>query len=286
MIEDMGFQVDPGLELDGFDVDEPEAVEFPLPGPPPTRPLPTPPISQKRSRPRSAMRQKPAPVSHTVAPASVPPRKFPPPRTSSLVSVHVPPTRFPPPAPPAKSPNRLSQLPPPVQLPQRRYSDEVSPRTVPRTGSPNKSLRPGSPVPRPISPRREPEPRRRTPEIPQVAPSERTTTTPVPSRKERQSETPVPDFFPTPFEFERCDTPAPDRNSISRVPTTSFYIERESTEPLKPKRRTLTRAASFKFGEGLQGYSLARTSSLLYTELSDALKELQRTIGAASVEVH
>jgi hypothetical protein len=266
MIEALGFQVDPGLEQDGFDVDVPEeAEEFPLPQPPPTAPLPPlpiptsrPPIPPRRMRPKSAMRQMPAPEK--LAPKSIP----------------LPPSKFPAPAPPRKSPNRLSQLPPPVKLPQRRFSDEVSPKTIPRNTSPHHIPRPDSPVPRTVSPRREPEPRRRTPDIVSFPPI-----APIPSRAPRELEN------PSPFVFERCDTPqVPDLPILNPRPSVSFHIERKTTPPLNTKRRTLTRAASFKFGEGLQSYSLARTSSLIYAELSDALKDLQRTIGAAAVEVH
>jgi hypothetical protein len=92
---------------------------------------------------------------------------------------------------------------------------------------------------------------------------------------------------PTPFEHR--DTPLPDPEPLSRKPAqinSSTKVQRDNTPPLNTKRRSLVRAASFKFGEGLHNYSLARTSSLLYAELSDALKDLQRTIGTTAVEVH
>jgi hypothetical protein len=92
---------------------------------------------------------------------------------------------------------------------------------------------------------------------------------------------------PTPFEHR--DTPLPDPEPLLRTPAqinSSTKVKPDITPPLNTKRRSFVRTASFKFGEGLNSYSLARTSSLLYAELSDALKDLQRTIGSTAVEVH
>jgi hypothetical protein len=85
--------------------------------------------------------------------------------------------------------------------------------------------------------------------------------------------------------------PAPKPAVPQRSPLrTSIYVEERdehtSTAPLNTKRRSLKRTVSFRFGEGLQSSTISRTSTLIYAELSDALKDLQRTIGAATVEVH
>lgn len=234
------------------------------PAPPPTAPLPIPPRRLSRQK---VIRAKPSsPASRTTKPASP-----------------IPATRFPPPQPlsPArKTTKRQSQL-PPVTVPSRKYSEEISPRTIPP--SPGRPPRASSPVPRNISPRREiqTEPRRRTPDIPEKEV--------LPVLPFRRQPSPIKDQEP----IDRCSTPmpAPKPTVPQRSPLrTSIYVEQRDepppTQPLNMKRRSLKRSVSFRFGEGLQSSRISRTSTLIYAELSDALKDLQRTIGAATVEVH
>lgn len=248
------------------------------PLPPPTVPLPTPP--QTLSPPNDIPRPKSA---------------SPPPRKAIPAPSAAPPTLFPPPIPPRKSSNRLSQPPPPVSVPSRRYSDELSPKSLPM--SPTKRTRSASPVPQSLSPRREmiTEPRRRIPELSSSPPrsetlppepenealpvlpyrrkSSKVSTTGTPSEQSSRSMTPVPESKPA----------IPQRSPLR----TSIYAPRSETPPLNTiKRSSLKRSVSFRFGEGLQSSALSRTSTLIYAELSDALKDLQRTIGAATVEVH
>jgi hypothetical protein len=238
-----------------------------VPAPPPTAPLPIPP--RRLSRQKTLVRGKPpSPVSRKNKPTSpIPATRFPAPVPAPL-------------SPPRKATKRQSQL-PPVTVPSRKYSEEISPRTVPL--SPGRPPRASSPVPRNISPRREvqTEPRRRTPDLP-----EKETLPVLPFRRQ-------PSSSKNQDPIDRCSTPmpAPKPAVPQRSPLrTSIYVEQRdkhtSTAPLNTKRRSLKRSVSFRFGEGLQSSTISRTSTLIYAELSDALKDLQRTIGAATVEVH
>lgn len=183
----------------------------------------------------------------------------------------VPESRFPPPIPPRKSSNRLSPLPPPVSMSQRRYSDEVSPRTIPH--SPIRLSRPASPLPPALSPCRKSFDKADKQDLP-VAPFRRVKFQDVDSALSDTS--------------TRCETPLlEDKPALPhRSPLRMSTYEQRDTEPLNPKRRSLQRSVSFRFGEGINGSGLSRTSSLICSELSDALIELQRAIGAAAVEVH
>lgn len=250
-IEDMGFQIDAPQNSDESERTGSDTIPKPSPSPPPTMSLPTPP---RRSSPKPSIRSKSSsPSGRKVNPAQP-----------------VVPTKFPPPIPPRKSSHRNSQLPPPVAISSRRYSDEVSPKTVPL--SPVRSTRTASPVPRNISPRRDTSPEKPETEGLPVLPFRR-------AKLETQEIMGV----------ERCDTslaepiPAYPQRSPLR---SSIVKEVQATPPLMPKRGSIKRSVSFRFGEGLQNSTLSRTSSLICHELSDALKDLQRTIGAATLEVH
>jgi hypothetical protein len=249
-IEDTGFQIDAPQNSDESERGS-DTIPNPSPSPPPTMPLPTPP---KRSSAKSSTRSKSlSPSGRKINPTPV-----------------VLPSKIPPPIPPRKSSHRNSQLPPPVAVPSRRYSDEVSPKTVPL--SPVRSARPASPVPRNISPRRDTSPEKPETEGLPVLPYRRV--------KFETQETEA---------GERCDTPLPTPKPPypQRSPLRSSIVkEVEATPPLMPKRGSIKRSVSFRFGEGLQNSTLSRTSSLICHELSDALKDLQRTIGAATLEVH
>ena len=258
-IEEMGFPT----ESDTKQID-PKHVPKP-PSSPPTCALPTPP---KQSHSKTTARSKSS---------SPPTRKVKP-------SASVPITKFPPPIPPRKSSNRLSLTPPPSS---HRYSDELSPTSIPKSPLRNTPI---SPVPRTVSPRREATPPL-TPkdesldtveaEILPVLPYRRVKIeTPEPAKPEpvSRSETPIPNRKPP------VPQRSPRRPSISNADRTQLEV----TQPLKVSRNGLKRSVSFRFGEGLQSSRLSRTSSMICSELSDALKDLQRTIGAASVavEVH
>jgi hypothetical protein len=252
-VEDMGFNINVKLDSNESEQNETDNIPKASPIPPPTIPLPIPP---KHLPAKSTVRSKSSsPSGRKVKPSTKSP---------------VPLTKFPPPIPPRKSSHRNSQLPPPVAVSSRRYSDEISPKTVPL--SPVRPARPASPAPRNISPRRE-----KTPEMQETA------------------ELPVLPFRRVTFQtqepavIERSETPLPELKSAyaQRSPLhSSIAREIESTVPLMPKRGPIKRSVSFRFGEGLQNSTISRTSSLICHELSDALKDLQRTIGAATVEVH
>jgi len=258
-IEDMGFPT----ESDTKQLDPKHVVK--PPSSPPTCALPTPP---KQSHSKITVRSK------SSSPST---RKIKP-------SEPAPATKFPPPIPPRKSSNRLSLTPPPLS---RRYSDEISPTSIPK--SPLKKT-PISPVPRAVSPRRETTPpltpKDESLDISQgeslpVLPYRRvkfdTLEPPKPEPVER-SETPTPNLKP----------PVPQRSPRRPSLSNADRAHLEITQPLKVSRSGLKRSVSFRFGEGLQSSRLSRTSSMICSELSDALKDLQRTIGAASVavEVH
>jgi len=251
------------------------------PPPPPTAPLPSPPTAHI-----SSPKQKAARPAHKNAS---------PPRKAAPALSAIPPTQFPPPIPPRKASNRLSQSLPPVSVHSRRYSDELSPKSIPL--SPSKRMRSASPVPQSLSPRREtpPEQRGRSTDI--HSPPSRSET-PAPEvdleelpvlpyrRKSSKASSPMTEIE----QNNRSTTPMPDSKPAipERSPLrTSIYAPRSETPPLKTVKRTpLKRSVSFRFADGLQSSALSRTSTLIYAELSDALKELQRTIGAATVEVH
>jgi hypothetical protein len=50
----------------------------------------------------------------------------------------------------------------------------------------------------------------------------------------------------------------------------------------------MRRTTSFRYGEGLHENRLSRSSEVIYSELTEALNDLQRTLQGASaaVEVH
>jgi hypothetical protein len=256
IMEDMGFKDHVPLN--------PHHTYPARPAPPPTAPLPIPP--RRLSKQKVTFRTNSSPKSKKTTPTSpIPESRFPPP---------------PPLSPPRKTTNRFHQL-PPVTVPPRKYSEELSPRSVPL--SPGRPPRSNSPAPRNISPRPEvqPEPRRRTPEVPEKEV--------LPVLPFRRQPSPTKNLDP----IDRCSTPMPEPKP--RVPQrsplrTSIYVEQKEehtpTPPLNTKRRSLKRSVSFRFGEGLHNSTISRTSTLIYAELSDALKDLQRTIGAATVEVH
>jgi hypothetical protein len=262
-IESMGFQVDVTSDSKGSDLVDTDPKQTTKPSTPPADSLQTSPKPLRRRR--STDRPKPSsPRSKKAQPASP-----------------VPPTKFPPPIPPRKSSNRNSSVPPAVTIPSRRYSDEISPKSVPLSPVTRVS-RPGSPAPRNISPRRGIADRRRTPDIP-----EKETLPVLPYRRSKQDISGTSNASLT----QRCETPIPEPtpSNVQRSnlrPSVYERIETEVTPPLMPKRGSIKRSVSFRFGEGLQNSALSRTSSLICSELSDALKDLQRTIGTATVEVH
>ena len=244
MIEDLGFHT-------------PDQVSIRKPAtPPPNEPLPTPPlIGPNRAKPSSPSGRKTK--SHS------------PVRSATPVSVRS--SGTPPPIPPRRSSNRNSQVLPaasPASLPTltvpppRVFSDEVSPRTTiaPTASSHAVSPRRQATSPLPLSP----SPRRQA-SLPTVAEND---DLPVqPFRRVR---------FGSDSSTDRSDSPLPESSPILSPHST--------TTPLVPKRGPIHRSYSFRFGEGLQKTSLSRSSSVICSELSDALKDLQRTIGA--VEVH
>lgn len=253
-IEDMGFQVD-GTPDDESEQTNAETQDIPKSStPPPNAPLPSTP---------KQLPIKVTPRSNSSSPSG---RKVKPNTPSSPV----PATKFPPPIPPRKSSYRHGQL-PPVAVSSRRFSDEVSPKTVPEF--PVRATRTAYPTPINISPL----------QITLETPDKETL--------------PVLPFRRVKFEnqessiVERCDTPTPELKPTfpPRSPLRKYSIERpeiDITAPLMPKRGSIRRSVSFRFGEGLQNSTFSRTSSLICHELSDALKDLQRTIGAATLEVH
>lgn len=262
-IEDMGFPT----ETDNAKQIDPKHDSNPL-SPPPTGALPTPPTKQSHSR--TTIRSKSSsPPTRKVKPAA-----------------RVPVSKFPPPIPPRKSSNRLSLTPPPSSY---RYSDEISPTSIPNPKSPLRNSQLVSPVPRiPVSPRREipppPPPKDESPD------TEELEGLPVlPYRRVKFDSPVVPLVKPEPV--ERSETPIPILKPPvpQRSPRRPSFAERaqlEVVQPLKVSRSGLKRSVSFRFGEGLQSARLSRTSAMICSELSDALKDLQRTIGAATVEVH
>ena len=234
----------------------PDHVAIPKPAtPPPKEPLPTPPLigpNRAKNRSPSARKMK----SHS------------PVRSATPVSLRS--NGTPPPIPPRRSSNRNSQVLPAASAPlptltvppPRVFSDEVSPRTTatpsasPLTASPRRQAT--SPLPLSPSPRREPS-------LPTVAEND--------------------DLPVQPFRRVRFGSDSSTDRSNSPLPESSPILSPHSTTaPLVPKRGSIHRSYSFRFGEGLQKTSLSRSSSIICSELSDALKDLQRTIGA--VEVH
>lgn len=244
MIEDMGFHTP----------DIPKTTT-----PPPTQPLPTPPtrsslIAPNRSKSRSPSGRKMKSQS--------------PVRSATPVSLRS--SGTPPPIPPRKSSNRNSQVlpagllvaPPTPPPPSSLFEDELSPRTTVA----------------PLTPPRTASPRRQATSPPQLSPSPR-----------RQASLPPvaenDDLPVQPFRRVRFGSDDSSDGSDSPLPASSPVLSPHSvTAPLVPKRGSMHRSYSFRFGEGLQKNSLSRTSSMICSELSDALKDLQRTIGA--VEVH
>ena len=254
-IEDMGFPT----ESDAKQIDPKQLPK--QASPPPTCALPTPP---KQSHSKTAVR------SNSSSP---PVRKVKP-------AAPVPVTKFPPPIPPRKSSNRLSLTPPESA---RRYSDEISPTTLLKSPLRNS---PVSPVPRTVSPRREVPPP--TPPKDESLETGQAESLPVQPYRRVKFDYPEP---AKPDPAERSQTPIPSRKPLvpqrsPRRPSNADRTQLDLTPPLKVNRGGLKRSVSFRFGEGLQGARLSRTGSMICSELSDALNDLQRTIGAATVEVH
>jgi hypothetical protein len=253
-IEDMGFQVDGTSEEESEQPDS-ETIHIPNPSTsPPNAPLPSPP------------KQLPLKVSVRSKSSSPSSRKVKP----SISNSPIPLTKFPPPIPPRKSSHRHSQV-PSVTISSRRFSNEVSPKTIP--ASPIRGPRAASPMPINISP------------IQLTLDTPEKETLPVLPFRRVKFETQGPNVV------ERSGTPVPELKPAfpPRSPLRKNSIERreiDATAPLIPKRGSMKRSVSFRFGEGLHNSTLSRTSSLICHELSDALKDLQRTIGAATVEVH
>jgi hypothetical protein len=259
-IEDLGFQVDANSNKPH----QIHASEYVAPpAPPPTIPLPTPP---RTKRPRSARSKSSSPPTQKVKPNTPPPV-----------------TRFPPPVPAKKSTHRLSHVAPLATVHSRHYSDELSPKSIPAPLSPSRPTRPGSPIPvHPASPSRDLCSNPKENDLP-VQPFRRGTSESSKAMNSPQERlrTPVPARKPS------LPHRSPLRGSVygePKAPTAPL----SPISPLAPKKRaSLQRSLSFRFGDGLQSARLSRSSSLLYSELSEALNDLQRTIGVAtSVEVH
>jgi hypothetical protein len=227
--------------------------------PPPTEPLPTPPITspnREKSRSPSGRKMKSQSPVRSLTPVSL--------RSSGT----------PPPIPPRKSSNRNSQVlpsalvvPPTLSVSPPRFMDDVSPRTTVApavSGSPRATSR--------ASPRRQ-----------STSPAP---LSPIPRRQMSLPPVAEHDALPVqPFRRVRFGSDSSSDCSDSLVPESSPVISPLSvTAPLVPKRGSMHRSISFRFGEGIQKNTLSRTSSMICSELSDALKDLQRTIGA--VEVH
>ena len=259
-IEDMGFKVDDT---------RPKNFVPPLAGPPPTCPLPTPPTVRKRSKSSREDIALPAPLQQKSKPASAPGS----------------PSR--PPAVPKKASNRLSQLPPPpppVTIPRRRSSIELPQQ---KSTSPLRSSRAGSPIPSVISARMDSPPPPPPPPPKSPVPPEKDVLPVLPFRRKPVPKSTAPVTSYTVEPIRRPSTPRlpPIPTQEPPVPPRSPYrssIYGNATPPLIPKRRSLQRSISFRFGEGLQG-SISRS---LYSELSNALDDLQRSLGGATVEVH
>jgi hypothetical protein len=227
----------------------PDHAALPRPArPPPTQPLPSPPVRSMIIVPNRAKSRSPSGRKK---------KSQSPVRSATPVSLTS--SGTPPPIPPRKSSQRHSSaLPPALVVPPRALAvpapfsgtEEVSPRSsVPQIPSP---------LPRSVSPRRQGS-------LPPVA---------------EHDDLPV-----QPFRRVRFGSDDSSNGSRSPLPESSPSLSPLSvTAPLVPKRGSLNRSYSFRFGEGLQNRSLSRTSSMICSELSDALKDLQRTIGA--VEVH
>jgi hypothetical protein len=244
-IEEMGFVVDL------------ESHHPPLPGPPPSVPLPHPPNMRKSSRIfREPSGAYPQMIKAASAPAS--------PLRAPVV--------------PKKATNRQSSLPPLTRIPQRQPSMEFPQQR------PSPSRRPPSRVPSPapsvVSVRRD-----LPPPVPPKSPSPDAEKDVLPVLPFRRKPVPKPTFEthsmrpPTPVSprtIPEADPPLPPRSPYR----TSVYAA--ATPPLIPKRRSLQRSISFRFGDGLQ-YSVSKS---LYSELSSALDELQRSLGGSAVEVH
>jgi len=72
---------------------------------------------------------------------------------------------------------------------------------------------------------------------------------------------------------------------VPRKPVDSGHV---GTSPLTIRRGSMRRTTSFRYGEGLHENRLSRSSEVIYSELTEALNDLQRTLQGASaaVEVH
>ena len=82
--------------------------------------------------------------------------------------------------------------------------------------------------------------------------------------------------------------PPPQVNPVRTLPRKAVATESGHVSPLNIRRGSMRRTTSFRFGEGLHDNRLSRSSSVIYSELSEALNDLQRTLQGASaaVEVH
>jgi len=241
-IEDMGFIVETGVK----------GIDPPIPGPPPSAPLPAPPQGNKRSKTsREPVRNLPVQMKAASAPVS--------------------PIR--PPTVPKKAINRQSSLPPLVNIPRRQSSIEASQR---KAHLPPPSSRVPSPIPSgALAPKLSP-----PPFLLKSPATEKDALPVLPFRRK-----PVPKSTLEPMRSSRpTTTPAPDSDDPP-VPPRSPYrasVYGSGTPPLIPKRRSLQRSISFRFGEGLQ-HSISKS---LYSELSSALDDLQRSLAGTTVEVH
>jgi hypothetical protein len=160
---------------------------------------------------------------------------------------------------------------PTLSVPSPRFMDDVSPRTTVApavSASPRASSRASSRA----SPRRQ-----------STSPAP---LSPIPRRQMSLPPVAEHDALPVqPFRRVRFSSDSSSDRSDSPLPESSPVLSPLSvTAPLVPKRDSMHRSISFRFGAGLQKNTMSRTSSMICSELSDALKDLQRTIGA--VEVH
>jgi len=282
-IEEMGFVVDTPSAA-------PDEIHPPLPGPPPIAPLPMPPMMRKqRSKVFRDSTTFSSPTPHQItkaasAPAS--PLRPPPivPRKSMTRQT----------SPPRSAPGRFSRRQPSVEFPQPntypagRRSSRVPSPSLPSSVIPARRDSSTPPLPQRGSPVAEKDtlpvlPFRRKPVANHKPTSSDHEITP------RRSATPLPPP-PSPYLSSPRLSPAPPPSSPTNEdpplpPARSPYrnsVYGSRTQPLIPKRRSLQRSISFRFGESLQ-YSVSKS---LYSELSSALDDLQRSLGGATVEVH
>jgi len=80
----------------------------------------------------------------------------------------------------------------------------------------------------------------------------------------------------------------PQLNPVRTVPRKPVDSGHMGTSPLTIRRGSMRRTTSFRYAEGLHENRLSRSSEVIYSELTEALNDLQRTLQGASaaVEVH